>query len=57
LLNKLAKLKAQGTLNFAPDKVGSLVVNPNEYNHDHTRLLIANMIIAHEYPFRMVQHT
>lgn len=57
LLNKLAKLKAQGTLNFAPDKVGSLVVNPNEYNHDHTRLLIAKMIIAHEYPFRMVEHT
>jgi len=57
-LNKLAKAKAnlaQGTLTFSPDG-GSVVVNPTEYDHDHTRLLIAKMIIVHEYSFRMVEH-
>ena len=42
-LNKLAKAKAnlaQGTLTFSPDG-SSIVVNPTEYDHDHTRLLIA----------------
>ena len=57
-LNKLAKAKAnlaQGTLTFSPDG-SSIVVNPTEYDHDHTRLLIAKMIIVHEYSFRMVEH-
>ncbi|XP_066335366.1 zinc finger BED domain-containing protein RICESLEEPER 2-like [Miscanthus floridulus] len=54
--NKLAKAKAQGTLNFGPDDGNSLVVNPTEYDHEHTRELIAKMIIAHEYSFRMVEH-
>ncbi|KAJ1270298.1 hypothetical protein BS78_06G043100 [Paspalum vaginatum] len=53
----VTKAESQGTLSFAPDKGGSLVVNPNEYEHDHTRQLIAKMIIVHEYPFRMVEHT
>ncbi|KAJ1280364.1 hypothetical protein BS78_04G226700 [Paspalum vaginatum] len=35
---------------------GSVIVNPDEYDHEHTRLLIAKMIIAHEYSFRMVEH-
>ncbi|KAJ1270677.1 hypothetical protein BS78_06G070100 [Paspalum vaginatum] len=57
-LTKLAKAKSnlvQGTLTFAACD-GSLHVNPSEYDHDHTRLLIAKMIIAHQYPFRMVDH-
>ncbi|KAJ1265943.1 hypothetical protein BS78_08G112300 [Paspalum vaginatum] len=56
-LTKLAKAKSelvQGTLTFAPSD-GSLHVSPNEYDHDHTRLLIAKMIIAHQYSFRMVE--
>lgn len=57
LLNKLAKLKAQGKLNFAPDKGGALIVNPTEYDHEHTRKIIAKMIMVHDYPFRMVEHT
>ncbi|KAJ1276924.1 hypothetical protein BS78_05G253900 [Paspalum vaginatum] len=57
-MTKLAKAKSQlvqGILTFAAAD-GSLHVNPNEYDHDHTRLLIAKMIIAHQYPFRMVEH-
>ena len=57
-LNKLAKATAnlaQGTLTLSPDG-SSVVVNPTEYDHDHTRLLIAKMIIVHEYSFRMVKH-
>lgn len=50
LLNKLAKLKAQGKLG------GALIVNPTEYDHEHTRKIIAKMIIVHHYPFRMVEH-
>jgi hypothetical protein len=53
----LAKLKAQGKLNFAPDKGGALIVNPTEYDHEHTRKIIAKMIMVHDYPFRMVEHT
>jgi hypothetical protein len=56
--NKSAEAKsklAQGTLNFALDD-GSLVVNPTEYDHEHTRILIAKMIIVHEYSLRMVEH-
>jgi hypothetical protein len=56
--NKLANAKskvAQGTISFALDD-GSLVVNPTEYDHDHTRNLIAKMIIVHEYSLRMVEH-
>ena len=56
--NKLAKAKrqlAQGTLNYVADD-GSLVVNPIEYDYEHTRKLIAKMIIVHEYSFRMVEH-
>ena len=56
--NKLAKAKrqlAQGTLNYVADD-GCLVVNPTEYDHEHTRKLIAKMIIVHEYSFRMVEH-
>ncbi|KAG2570423.1 hypothetical protein PVAP13_7KG053036 [Panicum virgatum] len=57
-LNKLAKAKrqlAQGTLNYVADD-GCIVVNPTEYDHEHTRKLIAKMIIVHEYSFRMVEH-
>uniref|UniRef100_J3N7H9 BED-type domain-containing protein n=1 Tax=Oryza brachyantha TaxID=4533 RepID=J3N7H9_ORYBR len=54
-LNKLAKAKAQGTLDF-PSVDGSMVVHPTEYDHDHTKLLIARMIIQHDYPFRIVEH-
>ncbi|XP_025881816.1 zinc finger BED domain-containing protein RICESLEEPER 2-like [Oryza sativa Japonica Group] len=54
-LNKLAKAKAQGTLDF-PLADGSMVVHPTEYDHDHTKLLIARMIILHDYPFRIVEH-
>ncbi|KAJ1268708.1 hypothetical protein BS78_07G155900 [Paspalum vaginatum] len=56
--NKLAKAKsqlAQGILTFTAAD-GSVIVNPDEYDHEHTRLLIAKMIIAHEYSFRMVEH-
>ncbi|XP_023157060.1 zinc finger BED domain-containing protein RICESLEEPER 2-like [Zea mays] len=56
--NKLANAKSkvsQGTISFALDD-GSLVVNPTEYDHDHTRNLIAKMIIVHEYSLRMVEH-
>jgi hypothetical protein len=55
-LNQLAKANnalAQGTLSFSPDG-GSVIVNPSEYDHDHTRKLIAKMIIVHDYSFRMV---
>jgi len=55
-LNKLSRVKRQGTLNLAPDEGGSLIINPTEYDHAHTRLLIAKMIIVHEYSFRMVEH-
>jgi hypothetical protein len=57
-LNKLAQAKkyhAQGTLCFTSDG-GPVVVNPTEYDHERTRLLIANMIIVHDYAFRMVEH-
>ncbi|KAJ1264962.1 hypothetical protein BS78_08G040800 [Paspalum vaginatum] len=57
-LTKLAEAKSklvQGTLTFASFD-GSLHVNPYEFDHDHTRLLIAKMIIGHQYPFRMVEH-
>jgi hypothetical protein len=57
-LNQLAKANnalAQGTLSFSPDG-GSVIVNPSKYDHDHTRKLIAKMIIVHDYSFRMVQH-
>jgi len=40
-LNKLSRVKRQGTLNLAPDEGGSLIINPTEYDHAHTRLLIA----------------
>jgi len=56
--NKLAKAKrilAQGTLNYVADD-GCLVINPTEYDHEHTKKLIAKMIIVHEYSFRMVEH-
>jgi hypothetical protein len=56
--NKLAKAKSQlpqGTLTFTATD-GSIIVNPDEYDHEHTRLLIAKMIIVHEYSFRMVEH-
>ena len=33
-----------------------MVVHPTEYDHDHTKLLIALMIIQHDYPFRIVEH-
>jgi hypothetical protein len=55
---KLAEAKsklAQGTLSFALDD-GSLVVNPTEYDYEHTRILIAKMIIVHEYSLQMVEH-
>lgn len=54
-LNKLARAKAQGTLDF-PSCDGSMLVHPSEYDHDHTKLLIARMIIQHDYPFRIVEH-
>jgi hypothetical protein len=57
-LNKLAQAKknlAQGSLSFTSDG-GPVVVNPTEYDHEHTRVLIAKMIIVHEYAFRMVEH-
>jgi hypothetical protein len=46
--NKLTQAKrqlAQGTLNYVADD-GCLVVNPTEYDHEHTRKLIAKMIIV-----------
>jgi hypothetical protein len=57
-LNKLAQAKknlAQGSLSFT-SYGGPIVVNPTEYDHEHTRVLIAKMIIVHEYAFRMVEH-
>lgn len=59
-LNQLAKKRAQAVLNFTAEKGDSdipLIVTPSEYNHEETRKLIAKMIIVHEYPFRMVEHT
>lgn len=60
-LNKLAKKRSQALLNYAPEKLGDsnlpVIVTPSEYNHEETRKLIAKMIIVHEYPFRMVEHT
>jgi DNA-binding protein YbaB len=47
--NKMAKAKSQlpqGTLTFTAAD-GSIIVNPDEYDHEHTRLLIAKMIIVH----------
>jgi DTW domain-containing protein YfiP len=57
-LNQLAKAKnefAQGTHSFSPD-CGSVIVNPSEYDHGHTRKLIAKMIVVHDYSFHMVEH-
>jgi hypothetical protein len=51
----LAKAKSQGTINIGPDDGIPLVVNPTEYDRGHTRELIAKMIIAHDYSFRMVE--
>lgn len=59
--NKVAKMKAQANLNFGPAMAGDtglpLIATPREYDQDETRRIIAKMIIAHEYPFRMVEHT
>jgi hypothetical protein len=54
-LAKATSQLAQGTLNLDPAD-GSIIVNPTEYDHEHTRQLIAKMIIAHQYSFRMVEH-
>uniref|UniRef100_J3KUK2 BED-type domain-containing protein n=1 Tax=Oryza brachyantha TaxID=4533 RepID=J3KUK2_ORYBR len=59
-LNKLAKKRSQALLNYSADKGDSnlpLIVTPSEYNHDETHKIIAKIIIVHEYPFRMVEHT
>lgn len=34
----------------------SLIATLFDYDHEATRKIIAKMIIAHEYPFRMVEH-
>lgn len=57
----VAKMKAQANLNFGPAMAGDtglpLIATPREYDQDETRRIIAKMIIVHEYPFRMVEHT
>jgi hypothetical protein len=56
-LNKLAEdqnIFAQGTLSFT--LYGGVVVSLTEYDHGHTRILIAKIIIVHDYAFRMVKH-
>ena len=53
----------QSLLNFAPSTTGEsgsglpTISSPKDYNHDQVKKLIAKMIIVHEYPFRMVEHT
>ncbi|XP_044369507.1 zinc finger BED domain-containing protein RICESLEEPER 1-like [Triticum aestivum] len=48
------KSQGQGTLNFEPGS--SLTSVCTEYNPEETRKIIAKMVIAHDYPFRMVEH-
>ncbi|KAJ1289103.1 hypothetical protein BS78_02G139400 [Paspalum vaginatum] len=57
----LEKKLDQTLLNFAPSKAGETglptISSPQDYNHEQVKKLIAKMIIVHEYPFRMVEHT
>jgi hypothetical protein len=59
----LEKKLDQSLLNFAPSNEGEsgsglhTITSPRDYNHEQVRKLIAKMIIVHEYPFRMVEHT
>jgi hypothetical protein len=59
----LEKKLDQSLLNFAPSNAGEsgsglpTITSPRDYNHEQVRKLIAKMIIVHEYPFRMVEHT
>ena len=60
-LKAVEKKLDQTLLNFAPSKVGETglptISSPQDYNHEQVKKLIAKMIIVHEYPFRMVEHT
>jgi hypothetical protein len=53
----------QSLLNFAPSTIGEsgsglpTISSPKDYNHEQVKKLISKMIIVHEYPFRMVEHT
>ncbi|KAG2589223.1 hypothetical protein PVAP13_5NG248781 [Panicum virgatum] len=59
----IAEKLDQKLLSFAPSKAGEsgsslpTITSPKDYNHDQVKKLIAKMIIVHEYPFRMVEHT
>jgi len=62
-LKHVAKQQDQSLLNFAPSTAGEsgsglpTITSPKDYNHEQVKKLIAKMIIVHEYPFRMVEHT
>ena len=60
-LKAVEKKLDQTLLNFAPSKAGETglptISSPQDYNHEQVKKLIAKMIIVHEYPFRMVEHT
>jgi hypothetical protein len=62
-LKHVAKQQNQSLLNFAPSTAGEsgsglpTITSPKDYNHEKVKKLIAKMIIVHEYPFRMVEHT
>ncbi|KAJ1278207.1 hypothetical protein BS78_04G061300 [Paspalum vaginatum] len=60
---EIEKKLDQTLLNFAPSKAGEsgsglpTITAPKNYNHEQVKKLIDKMIIVHEYPFRMVEHT
>lgn len=54
--NKKARALRQGTIAFDPEMPGASLIVNHEYDHAECKMIIAKMIIAHEYPFRMVEH-
>jgi ribosomal protein L32 len=62
-LKHVAQKLDQSLLNFAPSMAGESgsglppITSSKYYNHEQVKKLIAKMIIVHEYPFRMVEHT
>ena len=57
----MAKVASQTLLNFQPSNANDtgipIVHSSREYSQEEAKKLIAKMVICHDYPFKMVEHT